>query len=501
MANNTLENIRNYAASLQGEERQAFIDKFNSIKDDDSKVEILGSRISSLLGNDTPKPQFSTIQEAAAAMQQARQGQQAAESNVNNLDPLISLGRSAYNVSWPMSAIANKVINNGSPVPEATTSGGRLMQDASAFANPLVGMAVGYGAKQVGKAAGAIGKSVGTAYGRVKNSFTGPASADLQALIDKRSLEIGNNKKLLEELLLKNKTSLEQVGKKEVPRISADMGKAYGKGLNEILTKLEDPLTIGSVLKKDALPVANQEVIDILRPIVDRASKDPLIIKSPAFAKVSKMLDFYENGMKNSAGLVDGSTGRLLSTSAPEYADIKTLISQVRDIRSTMKLGNAPVAAEDYFATQFDGAVSKLLKTRVKGFSKLQEEYGPMANTRKVAYKIFKPLSDESSVDAFMRRIQNNTLKSSDEKLIKFLEDGGEIAGEKIKGVGNFSSEIKDLGNQLKQLKSGQEIKGLKAKLSQKAADEKFRNRLFTWVAASAGVSGGLLKARDVINR
>ena len=36
------------------------------------------------------------------------------------------------------------------------------------FANPLVGMAVGYGAKQVGKAAGSIGKSVGTVYGRVK---------------------------------------------------------------------------------------------------------------------------------------------------------------------------------------------------------------------------------------------------------------------------------------------------------------------------------------------
>lgn len=413
----------------------------------------------------------------------------------NKQSPAYNVGAGAGNIAV---GAALSPVGGGLPGQiAAQTLGG-------AYSNPdnrLMGAALSGGGTAAFGVAGKVLPAVGKAVRRVNASFKGPSSNDLQAGIDKRILEIDDSKKALETLLSNKKKSLEQLGKKEVPRISADMSAAYGKALNGILDKLEDPLTMGSVLKKDALPITNQEMIDVLKPVVERAAKDPLINKGPAFTKAAKMLDFYENGMKNSAGLVDGSTGRLLSTSAPEYADVKTIISQIRDVRSTMNPGDSPISGKDYFATQFDVAISKLLKSRVNGFSELQQSYGPIANTRKVAYKIFKPLSDESGVDAFMRRIQNDSLKSSDIKLIKFLEDGGEVGGLKIEGAGKFSGEIKDLGMKLKELKSGREVKGLKSQLSQKAADEKFRNRLFTWVAVSTGVGGGLLKAKDFINR
>ena len=44
----SLQTIRSYASSLQGDERQSFIDNFNKIKDDDSKVSSLASRIGGL---------------------------------------------------------------------------------------------------------------------------------------------------------------------------------------------------------------------------------------------------------------------------------------------------------------------------------------------------------------------------------------------------------------------------------------------------------------------
>ena len=49
-----LQAIRDYASSLQGDERKAFIDKFNSIKNDDAKVSTLVSRISTI-SNTEPK--------------------------------------------------------------------------------------------------------------------------------------------------------------------------------------------------------------------------------------------------------------------------------------------------------------------------------------------------------------------------------------------------------------------------------------------------------------
>ena len=52
---NDLQSIRDYAASLQGDERKSFIDKFNSIKNDDSKIGILAGRISKLSGDTSPQ--------------------------------------------------------------------------------------------------------------------------------------------------------------------------------------------------------------------------------------------------------------------------------------------------------------------------------------------------------------------------------------------------------------------------------------------------------------
>lgn len=210
------------------------------------------------------------------------------------------------------------------------------------------------------------------------------------------------------------------------------------------------------------------------------------------------MLDYYKNGTKSPAGLTD-EVGNLLSNTAPDYADIKTLISQVRDVRGTLGAAkDAPVKAKDYFATQFDGAISKLLKSRVNGFEELQSSFAPMANTRKVAYEVFKPLSDKSSINSFVGRIQKGNLTSADSKLIKFLEDGGEISGTKIRGIGKFASKTKKLGDKLADLKSGREIDELKVQLSKKASDEKFRNRLFAWAGVAAGL-GGVAKAKDFV--
>lgn len=53
-----LQAIRDYASSLQGDDRKSFIDKFNSIKNDESKVSILSDRISSINGDNKSQSRF-----------------------------------------------------------------------------------------------------------------------------------------------------------------------------------------------------------------------------------------------------------------------------------------------------------------------------------------------------------------------------------------------------------------------------------------------------------
>lgn len=83
----SLQAIRSYAASLDPEERKGFIDKFNSIKDDDNKIETLASRIGSI---SKPKPMFSSVEEANAAMQQANQAQELAKYQASGVVPYLS---------------------------------------------------------------------------------------------------------------------------------------------------------------------------------------------------------------------------------------------------------------------------------------------------------------------------------------------------------------------------------------------------------------------------
>lgn len=71
-----------------------------------------------------------------------------AQRNVELLDPAVGAVGSAYNATWPVSLLAKKAIGQGNtPVPEATTSGGKLLQDTGMLANPLLGEAIGLGIK------------------------------------------------------------------------------------------------------------------------------------------------------------------------------------------------------------------------------------------------------------------------------------------------------------------------------------------------------------------
>ena len=357
------------------------------------------------------------------------------------------------------------------------------------------------GMMELGKGIGGVGTNVIKSGGRIVNSFRGKSAADLMADLAQRKVDIQTEVEQLGSIFKQKYSDIVSSAKKEIPTISKKMSDAYGQGLEDIFSKLDQPLEGSAILKKNAPAITNQEIVDRFQGLVDRAASDPLIVKSPAYQKTVAMLDYFKNGLKSEAGFVDES-GNLLKSNAPNAVDIKDLIAKTRDVRNTIKAstqsGSAPVGAQDYFATQFDKTIGGLLKDRVEGFSELQASYAKMANTRKVAYKLFKPLADEDSATSFLNRIKNDNMKNSDYQLLKFLQSGGKVAGKDISGMGDFSTELSNLGKKVKDLNSGKEIKQLGARIAQRAADEKFRNKFLLWVAGTAGVGSVPAATRKV---
>lgn len=79
-------------------------------------------------------------------------------------------------------------------------------------------------------------------------------------------------------------------------------------------------------------------------------------------------------------------------------------------------------------------------------YKDMQTGYGPMANAKWEAYKIFKPFDttniNTKQASAFFERVAQDTLKSGEQRLLNLIEEGSDFAS----GTGDISSTIKQFG-------------------------------------------------------
>lgn len=447
-----------------------------------------------------PKRQFKTIAEAQAAMQQAKQGLQTAERNVNNLDPLVSLGRSAYNLSWPVSAIANNVINKGSPVPEATTSGGRLGQDLSAIANPLVGMAVGAVASGVGKAVGAGVKFAGDTWRKGKNLIklnkSLPNANKLQDAIDQLNIRKSSAQTAQEAANIQTKAGTGKVSevmaqdkntfnksfdnvvtafnknKDDFKKVISDKSgefaknikqptvtffrnasKTYGETRDAIFAALDDPIQAGSLLKKNATPVSRTEFLDEANSVLKEFSDQPDIVNSKSYSGLVNLVKKY--GAEGAdTGIVDAS-GNAIRRQLPESLDFKQLIGDLKDYNKTFSAGfesgSKALSPDELVAARFNYNMGNIIKERVPKFAELQKSYKPVIDNKKLAYTIFKPGNEVSSTSAqaLFKRIANGNGSQQDKDLLKFIQTGTKVGDTNVPGIGNFTKELDDIATKI----------------------------------------------------
>lgn len=92
----------------------------------------------------------------APALVKARGDVAQKTSQNNNLDMAVGANQAGYNMSWPLSLMAKKALGDNGPNPQATSSGGKMLEDMGMIANPLAGEALDLAGKGLGGVKNAI---------------------------------------------------------------------------------------------------------------------------------------------------------------------------------------------------------------------------------------------------------------------------------------------------------------------------------------------------------
>lgn len=133
----TLQTIRDYAGSLQGADRQSFINKFNAIKNDDAKISTLASRIQGINAPATTEIPQRTDRLSIKSQKPYTSysyGDAAADTGKTVVNSLANLGENTINAVKGIGDVAGRVVTAPlHPIKAATDLGNALYQAPGAI--------------------------------------------------------------------------------------------------------------------------------------------------------------------------------------------------------------------------------------------------------------------------------------------------------------------------------------------------------------------------------
>ena len=167
-----------------------------------------------------------------------------------------------------------------------------------------------------------------------------------------------------------------------------------------------------------------------------------------------------------------------------DVIDFKGLVSEIKTLRKGLSdnfkngIGATP---DDIIFDMFQDEYGKWVSENVKDFAVLQSEYAPIAQLKKQANRIFKPWdTGEYKTKEGANLLRRFGLSRKDDlqgekRLLKAIEEGFELQGQKIGGKEGIYTDIDGLGNQIKELAENKEtlINSIRDKLD----NMKFTNK------------------------
>lgn len=391
----------------------------------------------------------------------AQQDVKTAQSKTDALDPDIVGANFANARLLGIPGLAAGLMGN--KIPQATTSGGKIVSDMADFAggSQAVGDVIGAGKQAISGIKGAIKpfqesknieegfnalkEDVGVSKKNTKGYLSDTISnrtADIKADktrsiqevnqdVSSRLEKIKNQQDQFEQGILNTKkTDFAKYMKENGVSWAAKGSEAYGKELDRIT----------SMIPEDK-PITAESVSNMLNNTVSKI--DAQGIKSPMGEQVRALAKDYSEQYKTN----EIEFGKLKNQLSGIYSHVSGSLKSGKYFESGDRV--ASLAKDDWI--NFIG--NHVPKEGIEAYSKLQKNYSRFAQAKREIGSMFNPYSGEFNLKAGMasaKRIAEDNINEGTQKLMTVLDKG--IPGF-IPGMPKFSEKAQDL------VKAGQQSK------------------------------------------
>ena len=372
-------------------------------------------------------------------------------------------------------------------------TGAAILDQAGNPINAVGGLVAEPIAKGVGMAADAVGQTgtnIGRYFSRIGNTFKPDAVKNLNLSNSERignlatrakgeaATDINPIQKTIADTKAQTDKTLGSIKesrivlKKNLQQLNMNLQSAAEKGSVDFQKKLPDFFNANSEaygnardnafaqMTKEGKGITNQEVFDSIQKTKQDISNALIPADAPALKVIRQLEAKYNPTVSEESSPILGENGQPIATTttskANDFVDLPQLVQDLRNVKSTLSSGAAAgrtgFSQEDLAVNYLNHNLGDYIKEKVPAFAQLQKDYSPVMGAMKEAHIIFKPNAGEftpRTATGFLKKAGTGKLQEEGRNLLGALEQGNKFSP----GVGNISSEVKNIGKSMDDIK------------------------------------------------
>lgn len=225
---------------------------------------------------------------------------------------------------------------------------------------------------------------------------------------------------------------------------------AYGRELNAVSDEIA---TTGRMTRGEAL--------DVLKNSIQRSGSEAEVIDGPIITKMRKLIqDKYGEELVDAAGNVVRRDLSEMVSFKEFLEDARSIWKDIKPYKSGARFSQDEIPAA-ILQSEFGEMVSNL--PGGEAFKSLQSAYRPVISYMNKANSVLQPYKGEAytkTAETLVKRYASGSAAEADKQLIQFLETGTERFA---KGMGAVTGRARQLGENIKALKTNMSRMGLQA--------------------------------------
>jgi len=306
----------------------------------------------------------------------------------------------------------------------------------------------------------------------IKNQFRDVEKAQIDVLKKASAEELkGLDKKIVsvEEKISSEKNAVREDIKAETKRMKKDLESFDNRLTSEIdIAAISTQKKMGDFFRrnsesykvrkeviadrvdKSGEPITRGEISDLLNTTLEMSAKEAEISSGTVFSMIKSLFQSkYSLEVKDAQGNIVLRNPKEVIPFKEFRRDLKSIYEEVRALKAQGKR----FSQDEIPAAILHSQEGQYLATKSPDFAKLQEQYSPVISYMNKLQSIMKPYRGEAYTaqgEALIKKYVSGDAKGSEQRIMKFLENGTKEFGE---GIGNISGKARQVAKNLKTLK------------------------------------------------